>query len=70
MDIQKEISKEAGFKVELTAKGLAISAAYDGKLADAALTINVSIVELLRELAKKTDNKIDDVMVEMIAKAL
>ena len=70
MEIGKELSKEAGFNVELTAEGLSISVKYDGKLADAELSINVSVIELLRELAKKTDNKIDDMLVEMVAKAL
>jgi hypothetical protein len=32
--------------------------------------INLPLVEILKVLAKKTDNKIDDGMVEMIEKAL
>lgn len=70
MELSKEISKEAGLHAEITAQGLKLEAKYDGKYADAAILIEVKAIDLLRELAKRTDNKIDDGIVELVAKAL
>lgn len=70
MDISKEVSKEAEVKAEMTAKGAVFSAEYEGKFATAIFKVEVDAINLLRELAKRTDNSLDDMAVEMISKAL
>ena len=47
-----------------------VTVGFDGDQADGGLFINLGIIELLRIAAAKTDNTIDDAMVEMIAQAL
>ena len=47
-----------------------VKLSYDGKYADASVGISVSLIEALKIAAAKTENKIDDSMVDMIAKLL
>lgn len=70
MELNKEVSKETALTADITAKGVIVSANYDGKYANASLKVEVKAIDLLRELAKRTDNKIDDGLVELVAKAL
>jgi len=42
----------------------------DVALKDGKVVVEVPVVALLKELAKKTDNKIDDSIIEIVEKAL
>jgi len=42
----------------------------DVKFGEGKISIELPIVEVLRKLALRSDNKIDDALVELVAKAL
>lgn len=54
--------------VDVVVEGGIVKLKVDGGLVKGELQL--PLVEILKELAKKTDNKIDDAMVELIEKAL
>ena len=70
MKANQNVSKEFTTSEEITAKGIVVKAKYAGKLADAELIIKVDAISLLKGLAERTDNKIDNALVAMIAGAL
>jgi hypothetical protein len=70
VEATQEVSKEVEVHEEITAKGMVITADYAGTMAKAGIRIEVDVITLLKALAAKTDNKIDDALVAMVAGAL
>lgn len=64
------IGPEASYDVDFVDGKIQIALKYDGKQADAALTVSVELIQALKIAASKTDNKIDDSMVSLIEGAL
>jgi len=65
-----EIGAEAKYVIEIVGSDAKISVDYAGKQASGGAYVQVGIVELLRAAAAKTENKVDDNLVEMVALAL
>ena len=70
MEATQEVSKEVTVHEELTAQGAVFSAEYNGKLGRAIFSVEVDVVHVLRQLAEKTENKIDDALIDMVEHAL
>ena len=56
--------------VDIDPKGVRLDVAFEYELGEIKATVLVDIVSVLEKLAAKTDNKIDDALVEMVNKAL
>lgn len=68
--VEGSVGPEAKYEVDVVEGKVVVKLVYVGAESSALLQLDVGLVELLRKAAKKTDNTIDDAMVEMIANAL
>lgn len=64
--VDGKIGAEAEYNVDLVEGKIVIEVDYKGKQLETGLFLRLSLVQLLREAAKKTDNKLDDKLVDMI----
>jgi hypothetical protein len=71
-EIQKSFGAGGSMIVDVDAKGVARAEAKwdEGSGLKAGAFVEVDILDILKMLAAKTDNKIDDALVGMIASAL
>jgi hypothetical protein len=70
MEATQQVSNEVTIHEELTPQGIVLTANYEGKLGRAMFTIEVDVVHVLRQLADKSENKVDDAIVDMVEHAL
>ena len=68
--MEGNIGAEGNYKYDFADGKVILAVGYVGDHGEAKLELSVSLVDLLRLAASKTDNSIDDALVEMIAKAI
>ncbi len=61
---------EANYNIGFENGNVVIALTYGGDKINADLSIEVALIDLLKIAAAKTDNKVDDAIVAMVAKAL
>lgn len=64
------IGPEAGYKLEIKGGKARIELNYVGAQATGGVFVEIGLVQLLKEAAKKTENTIDDNLVNLVAVAL
>lgn len=65
-----ELGPEASYSVEIIGGKARIEVNYKGSQADAGFFIEVGLVQLLEEAAKKSENTVDDGLVQLLKVAL
>ena len=68
--LKGDLGSEGGYLLEIKGDKVKVIIDYEGKSASAGVFVEIGIISILEEFAKKTDNTIDDALVKLVKLAL
>ena len=70
MKIEKKISEELSYEVEVVGGSLLLKVIYGGKYAGASVVVNMDALDFLEMFVASTENKLDDAALAMLKAAI